>query len=99
MICPKCSADTKVKDSRPHADDPTVIRRRRHCEGCGHRFETQEGTVDIVRQRSRKREARAAKLAALSSGERAREAAGRAERRIRQHLRETGIAVPASLNP
>ncbi|MBB5762138.1 transcriptional regulator NrdR family protein [Methylorubrum rhodesianum] len=55
MICPKCKADTRVKDSRPHADDPTVIRRRRQCDGCGHRFETQEGTVDIVGTRAAKR--------------------------------------------
>jgi transcriptional regulator NrdR family protein len=51
MICPKCSADTKVKDSRPHREDARVIVRRRECDGCGHRFNTQEGTIDIVRQR------------------------------------------------
>lgn len=48
MICPKCSAETKVISSRPHKENARVIQRRRVCGGCGHRFNTQEGTVDIV---------------------------------------------------
>lgn len=61
MICPKCSADTKVKDSRPHAEDPRVIVRRRRCDGCGHRFNTQEGTIDIVARRKSVRAAEKAR--------------------------------------
>lgn len=47
MICPKCSADTKVKDSRPEAEG-RMIRRRRECEGCGHKFNTYESTLNVV---------------------------------------------------
>lgn len=52
MICPKCSADTRVIDSRPHREDARVIVRRRACQDCGHRFSTQEGTIDIVAKRA-----------------------------------------------
>jgi transcriptional regulator NrdR family protein len=52
MICPKCSVDTMVKDSRPHREDARVVVRRRMCLGCGHRFSTQEGTIDIVAKRA-----------------------------------------------
>lgn len=69
MICPKCKADTKVVNSRPHADDPTVIQRRRACEGCGHRFNTQEGTVDIVARRRLMRASRAKWRAAKRQAE------------------------------
>ncbi|WP_425299915.1 hypothetical protein [Roseibium sediminis] len=40
MDCPRCSAATSVKDSRPSAN---LIRRRRVCGSCGHRFTTYEG--------------------------------------------------------
>ena len=89
MICPKCSAETRVVSSRPHADDATVIVRRRHCVACEHRFDTQEGTVDIARQRARKRRHQAARRAFYTEDERAAQAAERNERRIRQHERET----------
>lgn len=47
MKCPFCGKDdTKVIDTR-NMDDSTVIRRRRHCEGCGARFTTYE-RVDTV---------------------------------------------------
>lgn len=42
MKCPSCEyADSKVIDSRS-ADDGEVIRRRRECLECGHRFTTYE---------------------------------------------------------
>ena len=42
MQCPMCRApDTRVVDSRL-GKDGDAIRRRRHCEGCGHRFTTYE---------------------------------------------------------
>lgn len=42
MICPKCSAESvKVLDSRD-AEGGHVVRRRRECEGCQHRFTTYE---------------------------------------------------------
>lgn len=42
MRCPSCEyADSKVIDSRS-ADDGEVIRRRRECLKCGHRFTTYE---------------------------------------------------------
>lgn len=39
MTCPKCSGETRTVDSRPAGDR---IRRRRVCQGCGHRFTTFE---------------------------------------------------------
>jgi len=65
MICPKCSADTRVIDSRSHEDDAGVIRRRRECVACGNRFFTQEGTVNIAGMRAKRRRAQAAYLARL----------------------------------
>ena len=42
MRCPRCQADdTKVIDSR-EAEDGSVIRRRRSCVACTHRFTTYE---------------------------------------------------------
>lgn len=50
MKCPKCSnMDSKVVDSRM-IEDGGVIRRRRECERCGHRYTTFEriGNVELV---------------------------------------------------
>lgn len=42
MRCPFCGhEDTQVKDSRP-AEEDTVVRRRRQCPECEHRFTTFE---------------------------------------------------------
>ena len=42
MRCPVCpSEDTAVVDSRPITNN-TMIRRRRKCLDCGHRFSTHE---------------------------------------------------------
>lgn len=41
MKCPACSSETQVLESR-EAGDSTVIRRRRECKGCKHRFTTYE---------------------------------------------------------
>ncbi|MBG80949.1 MAG: transcriptional regulator NrdR [Phycisphaerae bacterium] len=42
MICPRCSVDDdKVIDSRA-AEDGYVVRRRRVCNACGHRYTTYE---------------------------------------------------------
>lgn len=114
MICPKCKSDTRVKDSRPHREDARVIVRRRECEGCGHRFNTQEGTVDIVASRTAKRD-RAVKWRATRSAQqrealkadwRLRKAAGPEAREtgkpVAEILREWGVAAPsrtASPNP
>lgn len=40
MQCPKCGGDTKVIDSRQTQWD--IIRRRRQCLSCEHRFNTAE---------------------------------------------------------
>lgn len=50
MRCPKCNNDsTRVLDSR-ESQDWNVIRRRRECESCEHRFTTFEriGITDLV---------------------------------------------------
>lgn len=50
MRCPKCNFDwTKVLDSR-ESQEWNVIRRRRECESCSHRFTTFErvGITDLV---------------------------------------------------
>lgn len=59
MICPKCKGDTRVVSSRPHADDATVIVRRRHCIACPERFETFESTRDVVKLRKNSRAGKA----------------------------------------
>lgn len=47
MRCPKCQApDTQVVDSRD-ADDDTVVRRRRECVKCSHRFTSYERVEPI----------------------------------------------------
>jgi transcriptional regulator NrdR family protein len=46
-ICPKCSTDSAVLDSRPKADG--VIKRRRKCKGCGYRW----STVEIIEGRAK----------------------------------------------
>jgi hypothetical protein len=40
MKCPKCGHRTDVYDSRLNTQG--LVRRRRSCEGCGHRFATIE---------------------------------------------------------
>lgn len=45
MICIKCSADTKVINSRPHKKTPSVWRRR-ECKACGAVFTTSEVISD-----------------------------------------------------
>ena len=39
MNCPLCKGETDVIDSRPTKN---MIRRRRKCQSCGHRFSTVE---------------------------------------------------------
>lgn len=60
MICPKCSADTRVIDSRPHEDDARVFWRKRACTACGDRFVTWESTYDIAAMRKQRRRAQLA---------------------------------------
>ena len=69
MICPKCKSETRVVNSRPHRDDATVIQRRRWCDDCGHKFNTQEATVDIVARRRLMRASRAKWRAAKRQAE------------------------------
>lgn len=60
MQCPRCKyPSTRVLDSRP-AEENTVIRRRRQCEECKHRFssfERVEKTPLLVVKRDGSREA------------------------------------------
>jgi transcriptional regulator NrdR family protein len=49
MICIKCSADTKVTNSRPHKKTPSVWRRR-ECKSCGTVFTTSEVVADNTYQ-------------------------------------------------
>ena len=41
MECPRCDRPTRVLESRG-AEAGAVVRRRRECSGCGHRFTTYE---------------------------------------------------------
>lgn len=54
MICPKCSADTRVVGTRPEMDGK-VIRRQRICVAvaCGHDFDSYESTFNVVARRQR----------------------------------------------
>ena len=59
MLCPSCGTpDTRVIDSRP-AEGGRAIRRRRECEGCGHRFTSYERLEPqlMVRKRNGRLEA------------------------------------------
>ena len=44
MICPLCTAQTRVTETRS-ADDGVAVRRRRACPECGHRLTTYERVV------------------------------------------------------
>ena len=49
MICPKCGAKVRTKDTRPHPDNTNW--RKKQCEGCGYRFQTVEmTTVEFAKQ-------------------------------------------------
>jgi len=49
MQCPKCnSKDIRVLDSRP---EPKLVRRRRFCNSCNHRFSTIERLAEVPKQR------------------------------------------------
>lgn len=54
MICPKCSADTRVVGTRPEMGGK-VIRRQRVCAAvdCGHGFDSYESTFNVVARRQR----------------------------------------------
>jgi transcriptional repressor NrdR len=57
-MCPLCGAQTRVVETRP-ADGGAAIRRRRACDGCGHRLTTYERAVAErlwVRKRSGERQ-------------------------------------------
>jgi transcriptional repressor NrdR len=60
MKCPICGQqDTRVIDSRP-AENGASLRRRRHCDGCDHRFTTHERvalpTVYVLKKDGRREE-------------------------------------------
>lgn len=48
ILCPQCSGDTSVKDSRKSVQHPNAAWRRRECNQCGHRFTTTEQLEDAV---------------------------------------------------
>ncbi len=51
MRCPKCRiGDTSVVDSRSENGGPFVVRRRRRCDACQHRFTTYEIVDSAVDQ-------------------------------------------------
>lgn len=47
MNCPKCGCDTFVIDTRSRGQ---AVKRRRRCQGCGHRFTTYEISKDFYKQ-------------------------------------------------
>ncbi len=68
MLCPSCNAtDTKVIDSRP-AENGVSIRRRRECDGCGHRFTTHERLEPQLMVRKRNGRLEAFSASKLASG-------------------------------
>lgn len=46
MLCPECGGDNYVTDTRPYDKEENVIKRRRVCKLCGHRFTTLERIVE-----------------------------------------------------
>ncbi len=53
MTCPVCGGKTCITNSRPSYD---IVRRRRECHDCGHRFTTQEIEVDVLNKLLKKTE-------------------------------------------
>ena len=53
MKCPKCGEKVDVIDSRPPfmggGNDGTMVRRRRSCKNCLHRFTTYEVTEQVIK--------------------------------------------------
>ncbi|AWI89243.1 hypothetical protein C0214_13825 [Methylobacterium sp. DM1] len=90
MICPKCSADTKVVNSRPHREDASVIQRRRACVECGHRFNSFESTYDIAGKRAADRARRATVMAGISAEEHDRH---NERRRMQRYAREEAAKI------
>ena len=45
--CPKCGADSYVIDSRI-SENTEILKRRRKCQRCGHRWSTGEIEYDIA---------------------------------------------------
>ncbi len=109
MICPKCSANTRVVDSRPHREDARVVVRKRVCEGCGRQFKTQEGIIDLVsirKNKVRRQQAhvrrldpavRAARIARDNLRRDAKIEAAETGRPLEDILREWNVPVPHSL--
>lgn len=94
MICARCGGDTRVIDSRPHEDDPSVVWRRRECVVCGNRFVTQEGTINIAGMRAKRRLSQAAYLARLDPAVKAARAArGNLLREVKIEAAESGRPV------
>jgi hypothetical protein len=97
MKC-RCGAETRVVDSRPHKDDPTIVVRRRVCTECAVRVTTQESTVDVAKYRARNRRLSAKHRATtppdeLAAKNRVYQSRHRLERAARDEARETGVSV------
>jgi transcriptional regulator NrdR family protein len=48
MDCPKCKKETNVKDSRKYGP---IVRRRRRCPSCNHKFSTVEQVAEAPPKR------------------------------------------------
>lgn len=48
MDCPKCKKETNVKDSRKYGP---IVRRRRRCPSCNHKFSTEERVAEAPQKR------------------------------------------------
>ena len=63
MRCAKCGyAKSDVKDSRISNEETGEIRRRRHCQKCGHRFTTYEVTQKMIAEVAASRVAQRAQI-------------------------------------
>lgn len=68
FLCPKCQGTTTVKDSRP-VEEGSIVRRRRHCIECSHRFTTYELATDGLSVRIAQNPIGEAKKALLAAAE------------------------------
>ena len=48
MVCPECGSRRTKVTSTKHVKEPVLVVRRRCCEGCGHRYWTQQSCEQVL---------------------------------------------------
>lgn len=97
MKCPKCNKGVRVIETRQHVTG--VIRRRRACSGCGHRFTTEERIIFVSNRAVGRSEAGRSSEAALEIARMRRIREAEARRRIEELdlMKELGLTEDEEL--